>query len=81
MPKIVVNVMLKDEILDPQGDAIHAVMQRLGFTPAVRVRQGKRFEIECLHHPSDDEMKAATQIAENLLSNSVIESFDISIES
>jgi phosphoribosylformylglycinamidine synthase len=80
MAKIIVNVMLKNGILDPQGDAIHAVMKRLGFTPAVKVRQGKRFEIECLHQPTEEEIKSATQIAESLLSNSVIENFEILIE-
>ena len=46
MAKIVVDVMLKPEILDPQGVAVSAALPRLGFTFAKSVRQGKRFEIE-----------------------------------
>ena len=46
MAKIVVDVMLKPEILDPQGKAVAAALPRLGFAFAKDVRQGKRFEIE-----------------------------------
>jgi phosphoribosylformylglycinamidine synthase subunit PurS len=44
--KIVVDVMLKPEIHDPQGEAIARACHRLGFTEVVSVRQGKRFEVE-----------------------------------
>ena len=44
--KIVVDVMLKPEIHDPQGEAIAGACHRLGFTEVVAVRQGKRFEVE-----------------------------------
>jgi len=43
---IVVEVMLKPEILDPQGQAVASALPRLGFNFAKSVRQGKRFEIE-----------------------------------
>ena len=46
MAKIVVDVMLKPEIHDPQGEAIAGACRRLGFTEVVSVRQGKRFEVE-----------------------------------
>jgi phosphoribosylformylglycinamidine synthase len=46
MAKIVVDVMLKPEIHDPQGEAIAGACHRLGFTEVVAVRQGKRFELE-----------------------------------
>ena len=45
MGKIIVEVMLKPEILDPQGQAVGNALPRLGFTFAQSVRQGKRFEI------------------------------------
>jgi phosphoribosylformylglycinamidine synthase subunit PurS len=44
--KIIVDVMLKPEIHDPQGEAIAGACHRLGFTEVVSVRQGKRFELE-----------------------------------
>jgi phosphoribosylformylglycinamidine (FGAM) synthase PurS component len=46
MAKIVVDVMLKPEIHDPQGEAIAGACHRLGFSEVVSVRQGKRFEVE-----------------------------------
>src|SRR5258707_14339756 len=46
MAKIVVDVMLKPEIHDPQGEAIAGACHRLGFTEVVAVRQGKRVEVE-----------------------------------
>ena len=45
MPRIVVDVMPKPEILDPQGKAIVGALPRLGFTAFSSVRQGKRFEL------------------------------------
>ena len=45
MPRIVVDVMPKPEILDPQGKAIVGALPRLGFTAFSAVRQGKRFEL------------------------------------
>ena len=46
MPRVVVDVTLKPEILDPQGQAVHGALPRLGFTGITSVRQGKRFELE-----------------------------------
>ena len=46
MTKIIVDVMLKREIHDPQGEAISRACQRLGYGDVVGVRQGKRFEVE-----------------------------------
>src|SRR5690606_26599235 len=43
--RVVVDVMLKPEILDPQGDAVRAALGRLGFDSVAAVRQGKRFEL------------------------------------
>ena len=46
MPRVVVHVMPKPEILDPQGKAVAAALPRLGFEGISSVRQGKRFELE-----------------------------------
>lgn len=72
--------MLKEEILDPQGQAVHAAMKRLGFEFAKSIRQGKRFEIICDHKPTNDDLASAKSVAENLLANAVIENFTISVE-
>jgi phosphoribosylformylglycinamidine synthase subunit PurS len=74
--KIVVDVMLKPEIRDPQGEAIAGACHRLGFGEVVAVRQGKRFEVEV----SDGQGQASSRMAElaaELLANPVIEEFVI----
>jgi phosphoribosylformylglycinamidine synthase len=71
MAKIVVDVMLKPEILDPQGNAVASALPRLGFSFAKSVRQGKRFEIEVEGEPT---------AAEVLLSNPVIENYVVRVE-
>lgn len=73
MPKIIVDVMPKPEILDPQGKAIGAALERLGIEGFRAVRQGKRFELK-VHGEITDEVLATVQhAAETLLSNPVIE--------
>jgi len=75
--KVVVNVMPKTEILDPQGQAIVGALGRLGFDGISDVRQGKRFELD-VDGDIDDEKLA--EIAESLLANTVIEDWTISRE-
>jgi phosphoribosylformylglycinamidine synthase subunit PurS len=79
--KIVVDVMLKPEIHDPQGEAIAGACHRLGFTEVVSVRQGKRFEVEFAEAIEPAVAGAtATRVAElaaELLANPVIEEFAI----
>ncbi|MCG7593304.1 phosphoribosylformylglycinamidine synthase subunit PurS [Mycobacterium sp. C3-094] len=77
MAKVVVHVMPKTEILDPQGQAIVGALGRLGFDGISDVRQGKRFELE-VDDAIDDEKLAA--IAESLLANTVIEDWTVTRE-
>ena len=74
MPRVVVTVMPKAEILDPQGQAIVGALGRLGHTGISEVRQGKRFELEVDDSVSDDEL---AEIAESLLANTVIEDWSV----
>ena len=77
MARMIVEVMLKPEIHDPQGEAIASACRRLGFGQVLGVRQGKRFELE-LDGPADEAAVAAvTQLAGDLLSNPVIEEFTL----
>ncbi|CAB4668415.1 unannotated protein [freshwater metagenome] len=80
MAKIVVEVMLKPEILDPQGKAVAAALPRLGFTFAQSVRQGKRFEIEVEGEPTPAQLAEVSRAAETLLANPVIETFVVKVE-
>jgi phosphoribosylformylglycinamidine synthase subunit PurS len=72
--KVVIDVMLKPEIHDPQGDAIAGACRRLGFSQVAGVRQGKRFEIELTEPVPADRM---AELAADLLANPVIEEFTI----
>ena len=80
MAKIVVDVMLKPEILDPQGNAVASALPRLGFTFATYVRQGKRFEIEVEGEPTAAQLAEVEKAAEVLLSNPVIENYVVRVE-
>ena len=79
MARMIVEVMLKPEIHDPQGDAIASACHRLGFGQVLGVRQGKRFEVE-LDGPADEAaVTAITHLAQDLLSNPVIEDFTLRV--
>jgi phosphoribosylformylglycinamidine synthase PurS subunit len=73
MARVVVDVMLKPEILDPQGQAVAGALPRLGFTGITSVRQGKRFELEIDGEVTDEVLARVREAAGTLLSNPVIE--------
>jgi phosphoribosylformylglycinamidine synthase len=75
--RVVVDVMLKPEILDPQGKAVHGALPRLGFDGVTEVRQGKRFELEVDGELTPERMAQVRDIAATLLSNPVIEDFSV----
>ena len=73
MGRIVVDVMPKPEILDPQGKAVAGALPRLGFAAFTSVRQGKRFELEVDGEVTPELLVQAREAATTLLSNPVIE--------
>jgi phosphoribosylformylglycinamidine synthase subunit PurS len=75
--RVVVDVMLKPEILDPQGQAVAQALPRLGVTGVSSVRIGKRIEIEFLGAP---DLERAREIADKLLANPVVEQFTVRLE-
>ncbi|MGH3349941.1 MAG: phosphoribosylformylglycinamidine synthase subunit PurS [Nocardioides sp.] len=79
MPRVVVDVMPKPEILDPQGKAVLGALPRLGFTGVTEVRQGKRFELE-VPEVNDDALAQIEKLAETFLANTVIENFVVRVE-
>ncbi|TMR16154.1 phosphoribosylformylglycinamidine synthase subunit PurS [Nonomuraea turkmeniaca] len=80
MARVIVDVMLKPEILDPQGQAIARALPRLGFSGVSAVRQGKRFEVQ-LEGPADEAALAEVRkMAETLLANTVIEDYSVRVE-
>ena len=75
MARVVVDVMPKPEILDPQGKAVQGALPRLGFDGVLDVRQGKRFEIEFDGDVTPERLDEVNRMAETLLSNPVIEDY------
>jgi phosphoribosylformylglycinamidine synthase len=75
--RVVVHVMPKAEILDPQGQAIAGALARLGHDGISDVRQGKRFELDVDDNVNDAEL---AEIAESLLANTVIEDWTVTRE-
>lgn len=73
MGRIVVDVMPKPEILDPQGTAVAAALPRLGVRGFTAVRQGKRFELSVEGEVTPEDLQDAYRAANTLLSNPVIE--------
>ena len=73
MPTIVVEVMPKPEILDPQGKAIANALPHLGYTGFSGVRQGKRFELSVDGEVTDELLDSVRTAAAEMLSNPVIE--------
>ena len=79
MARVIVDVMLKPEIHDPQGEAVASACRRLGFGQVLAVRQGKRFEVELDGPADEDAVTAVTELARDLLSNPVIEEFTLHV--
>lgn len=79
MARVVVDVMLKPEILDPQGRAVQGALARLGLDGVTDVRQGKRFELTLDGELDDARMAQVHRLAAELLSNPVIETYDLRV--
>lgn len=73
MGRIVVEVMPKPEILDPQGKAVVGSLPRLGYEQFTAVRQGRRFELTVEGEVTEADLAAAREAADKLLSNPIIE--------
>lgn len=77
--KVRVEVMLKDGVLDPQGEAVRHALATLGFQGVAGVRQGKLIELDLT---SSDRAAAEAEVramCERLLANTVIEKFRVEI--
>jgi phosphoribosylformylglycinamidine synthase subunit PurS len=78
--RVIVDVMLKPEILDPQGRAVQGALGRLGLDGVHDVRQGKQFVIDVEGTLEGDRLALMERLAGELLSNPVIEDFTMRIE-
>lgn len=74
-----VHVMLKDGVLDPQGEAVRHALATLGFRGVEKVRQGKVIDLELTATDRAAAMAEVRAMCEKLLANTVIEKFDVEI--
>lgn len=72
-----VHVMLKNGVLDPQGEAVRHALGALGFEGVGSVRQGKVIELDLADGTSEAEVKS---MCEKLLANTVIESYRVDLK-
>jgi len=77
--RVIVDVMLKPEILDPQGRAVQGALGRLGLSGVSDVRQGKQFVIDLDGELDDARRAKLEQLAGELLSNPVIEDYRMTV--
>lgn len=77
--KATVTVMLKTGVLDPQGEAVRAALTTLGFQGVTGVRQGKLIELDLDATDADAARAEVTAMCEQLLANTVIESYRVEI--
>ena len=74
-----VFVTLKQSVFDPQGQTVTDALHTLGYSAVRDVRQGKYFELDIDAASAEDARRLASEAAERLLSNPVIESFRIEV--
>ncbi len=77
--KAMVHVMLKQGVLDPQGEAVRSALGSLGFDDVENVRQGKYLEIELAETDRERAEARVREMCEKLLANTVIESYSVEI--
>ncbi len=78
--KAIVNIYLKDGILDPQGKAVHHALKTMGFSGVSDVRMGKQIILE-LSATNDEEARVEVEkMCETLLANTVIENYTFELD-
>ena len=80
MARVVVDVTLKPEILDPQGRAVQGALGRLGLQGVTDVRQGKQFVIDLDGELDEARLALLEELAGTLLSNPVIENYTLTVQ-
>ena len=75
-----VFVTLKPSVFDPQGQTIADALHSMGYTAVGDVRQGKYFELEVQEKSADSARALASEVADKLLANPVIESYRVEVE-
>ncbi|HEX6974693.1 MAG TPA: phosphoribosylformylglycinamidine synthase subunit PurS [Vicinamibacterales bacterium] len=77
--KAKVFVTLKPSVFDPQGQTIAEALHSMGYSGIGDVRQGKYFELEVAAPDADKARALASEVADKLLANPVIESYRVEV--
>jgi phosphoribosylformylglycinamidine synthase len=75
-----VYVTLKPSVFDPQGQTIADALHSLGYSNVGDVRQGKFFELDLAAASADQARRLASEVADKVLANPVIESYRVEVE-
>jgi len=75
----IVNIFLKEGVLDPQGKAIHHALDAMNFEGVEDVRMGKQIVIQLTSTNREDALKEVEKMAEEILANTVIEDYTIEL--
>ena len=78
--KAIVDIYLKEGVLDPQGKAVHHALSSLGFNEVKDVRVGKQIVLTLDEMDEEEAKKRVKDMCETLLANTVIEDYKIEIE-
>jgi phosphoribosylformylglycinamidine synthase PurS subunit len=78
--KAKVFVTLKQSVFDPQGRTIVEALHSLGYAGVGDVRQGKYFELDVNESSADRARALASEVADKVLANPVIESYRVEVE-
>lgn len=79
--KVIVNIQLKEGVLDPQGKAVHHALSSLKFNEVQEVRIGKQIILEVNESSKENVLKRVATMCEELLANTVIENYTIEFPS
>ena len=77
--KVIVNISLKEGVLDPEGQAIDSTLRNLGFNNFNNIRTGKQIILNIDKINENDVLKEANKMCQELLVNTVIETYHINI--
>ncbi len=75
----IVNIFLKDGVLDPQGKAIHHALDAMNFEGVEDVRMGKQIVLKLSTDNKEEAQKEVEQMAQEILANTVIEDYTIEL--
>ncbi|HIP51271.1 MAG TPA: phosphoribosylformylglycinamidine synthase subunit PurS [Campylobacterales bacterium] len=75
----IVNIFLKEGVLDPQGKAIHHALDAMEFEGVEDVRMGKQLVIKLTSTNKEDALREVEKMAEDILANTVIEDYNIEL--